>query len=1133
MNFFTHNQRFLRTAMVLMLVLGMIEGSFAPLTAYADVVTPAPQTFTFSTAGVTSWTAPTGTQSVRVQVWGAGGSGGKGAQSGSTALPGRGGGAGGYAESTFTVAEGTSHTITVGQGGQSVAEGAARNGGDSSFDLNVAASGGIGGLRTSTEGTVPPASAIAAHCDYEGTWVYHDQGGSSNGVGGNDFGVSCRSQKITGFCQINSVTTGLDRGLHAGNYVCEGGSTVTSGIACDFEGSWAYTDEGGGNDFAFTCRNSKITGYCGATNLQRGFNAGDYTCEYGLGDDGSTRCNFDGSWSYNDEGGGNDFAFTCHNSHLTGMCSLTPLQRGGPQATYTCETYTTPIPGGSGSGSVGGGFGNVLLNLRNAGQQFASAFTSLFKTNIAFADMIFTSLGGQGLQGTILQNGADGAAISGQVGSAGGSAYQGGVGGATAADGAAPGGAGGGGTTSNGGNGGNGQVIVTVTFAAINNGGGGTPPTNPPVTPTNHAPSAPVVTWVGSTINAAVNFTAIATDPENDQVSCGFDWNSDGIVDQWTAFVPSGTPCTASNTWATAGSYPIQVFARDSSGAVSSAFTGTVVINGVVVPLVNGSLAVTITASPTSAAITAGGIAPIFIQSIITGNTNSITHHGIEVSFNAGAYTNAGAWPAPVANVLRSSDASFVALVLNQPGTYNFRTYTSQDNGVTYVYSTPTTVTITQTPTGVGNRAPLAPIVSWVGTTTNIATVFTATSTDPDGDQISYGFDWNNDGVADSWTSVVSSGIPAQISNTFTVAGSYPIQVFTKDSSNVISPAFLGTVVIVDPASGGSNSGGNTGGGSTTTGGTSGGGNGGGGGGYTGPCIGNCPATSTPETMITLDTVNNGGGSVTYNGPALVCPIVNFLTVFMRKGIDNNPNEVRKLQYFLNTHENAGLVMDGDFGTSTEAAVKVFQAHYANEILAPWGTTTPTGIVYITTTRKINEIYCGENPNYNGNADLKDIIDTNVLNTPDTSSQFNGVMGQATSTSSNIAGVFGAISGRVIDFLRSIPIYELLILILLILGITFILKGTLQKDIESYITYSALMRGLAALIVAIVLNVLNTLSFMLNPGWLGDKIGLTLQWVLALDIANGIAVIIICFSVLVALYKKLSNLGKNTPVVTK
>ena len=83
-----------------------------------------------------------------------------------------------------------------------------------------------------------------------------------------------------------------------------------------------------------------------------------------------------------------------------------------------------------------------------------------------------------------------------------------------------------------------------------------------------------------------------------------------------------------------------------------------------------------------------------------------------------------------------------------------------------------------------------------------------------------------------------------------------------------------------------------------------------------------------------------------------------YLHEFIKLGANNNPDEVTKLQQFLNQFENADLPVTGLYGEATYAAVQKFQDKYAGEVLTPWGLQGHTGYVYLTTRKKINEIYC-------------------------------------------------------------------------------------------------------------------------------------------------------------------------------
>lgn len=85
---------------------------------------------------------------------------------------------------------------------------------------------------------------------------------------------------------------------------------------------------------------------------------------------------------------------------------------------------------------------------------------------------------------------------------------------------------------------------------------------------------------------------------------------------------------------------------------------------------------------------------------------------------------------------------------------------------------------------------------------------------------------------------------------------------------------------------------------------------------------------------------------------------VPYLQMFIKRGGANDPAEVRKLQDFLRTLEGFTLETSGEYDAPSIAAVEVFQKRYASEVLNPWGTTAPTGHVYLTTRKKINELYC-------------------------------------------------------------------------------------------------------------------------------------------------------------------------------
>ena len=72
----------------------------------------------------------------------------------------------------------------------------------------------------------------------------------------------------------------------------------------------------------------------------------------------------------------------------------------------------------------------------------------------------------------------------------------------------------------------------------------------------------------------------------------------------------------------------------------------------------------------------------------------------------------------------------------------------------------------------------------------------------------------------------------------------------------------------------------------------------------------------------------------------------------------NNIEEVKNVEGFLNTKEGETLDIDGRYSQDDFDAIKRFQLKYREDILDPWGISTPTGYIYTTTIKKINELHC-------------------------------------------------------------------------------------------------------------------------------------------------------------------------------
>jgi hypothetical protein len=82
------------------------------------------------------------------------------------------------------------------------------------------------------------------------------------------------------------------------------------------------------------------------------------------------------------------------------------------------------------------------------------------------------------------------------------------------------------------------------------------------------------------------------------------------------------------------------------------------------------------------------------------------------------------------------------------------------------------------------------------------------------------------------------------------------------------------------------------------------------------------------------------------------------LSEYIQIGVQNNPEQVKILEQFLNDHEKENLRVNGIYELEDFEAVKRFQVKYASDILSPWSSSAPTGYVYITTVAKINSFFC-------------------------------------------------------------------------------------------------------------------------------------------------------------------------------
>ncbi|MSU55225.1 MAG: hypothetical protein EXS46_01630 [Candidatus Taylorbacteria bacterium] len=104
------------------------------------------------------------------------------------------------------------------------------------------------------------------------------------------------------------------------------------------------------------------------------------------------------------------------------------------------------------------------------------------------------------------------------------------------------------------------------------------------------------------------------------------------------------------------------------------------------------------------------------------------------------------------------------------------------------------------------------------------------------------------------------------------------------------------------------------------------------------------------KTASTLTQVSPGNLNV-------ACP---YIEDYMRLDLNNNVEQVYRLQNFLKVVQGLDVDSNGVFDAKTKVAVIAFQNKYKEDVLMPWGSNSKaTGYVYIMTKQKINQIMCG------------------------------------------------------------------------------------------------------------------------------------------------------------------------------
>jgi hypothetical protein len=260
--------------------------------------------------------------------------------------------------------------------------------------------------------------------------------------------------------------------------------------------------------------------------------------------------------------------------------------------------------------------------------------------------------------------------------------------------------------------------------------------------------------------NTMYTYTSSTTDPEGNQVYYLFDWG-DGTNSSWVGPYASGATASANHAWTASGTYLVKVKAKDTWQAQSDW---------------SDSLSVAINSPPNKPAKPSGPTSGL-PNTVYTYTTSAVDSDGDLVYFqwNWGD-GNISGWLGPYGSgVTASATHSWTT-----KGSYTIIVKAKDSNGAESSWSDSLSVLI--------NTPPNKPSKPSGTTSGNINTQYTYTSstTDPDGDQVFYQWDWG-DGSTSSWLGPFGSGVTASASHTWTTKNTFSVKVKAKDTSGAES----------------------------------------------------------------------------------------------------------------------------------------------------------------------------------------------------------------------------------------------------------------------------------------------------------------------------------------------------------
>ncbi len=275
----------------------------------------------------------------------------------------------------------------------------------------------------------------------------------------------------------------------------------------------------------------------------------------------------------------------------------------------------------------------------------------------------------------------------------------------------------------------------------------------PPNTPASPAGASSGI------VSEQLSFSAHTTDPDDDDIAYQFEWG-DGNLSSWSIYVASGDTVSQNHSYNSMGTYEVRVKAKDTKDKESEWSSGHVIeVDTATVPYAPSE-----PSGPDSGYVDS-------TYSFFTSTTD-VDGDSVAYQFDWGD-GNLSPW----SEYISSGDTISMNHSYSSIGIYEIKTKAKDESGDESDWSSEHSMVVYNPPPEVPS-VPSGPDSGYVDSTYT----FTASTIDPEGDNIAYQFDWG-DGSYSSWSDYVSSGTSVSMDHSYSSVGIYEIKTKAKDES--------------------------------------------------------------------------------------------------------------------------------------------------------------------------------------------------------------------------------------------------------------------------------------------------------------------------------------------------------------